>query len=57
MAEIFHNPINRRSFFSDTQPVGWVEANMTAKGGKFTLHALAGNTDNDGSVQRLTWRT
>ncbi|MEA3224375.1 MAG: metallophosphoesterase [Planctomycetota bacterium] len=42
--------------FSDTQPVGWVEANMTAKGGKFTLHALAGNTDNDGSVQRLTWR-
>jgi len=43
--------------FSDTQPVGWVEADMTAKGGKFTLHALAGNTDNDGSVQRLTWRT
>ena len=42
--------------FSDTQPVGWVEANLTAKGGKFALHALAGNTDNDGSVQRLTWR-
>jgi len=57
MAEIFHNPINRRSSFSNTQPVGWVEANMTAKGGKFTLHALAGNTDDDGSVQRLTWRT
>ncbi len=43
--------------FDDTQPVGWVEANLTAKGGKFTLHALAGNTENDGSVQRLTWRT
>ncbi|KPK36380.1 MAG: hypothetical protein AMJ65_16225 [Phycisphaerae bacterium SG8_4] len=43
--------------FSDSQPVGWVEANMTAKGGKFTLHALAGNTDNDGGVHRLTWRT
>ena len=42
--------------FSDSQPVGWVEASMTAKGGKFTLHALAGNTDNDGSVKRLTWR-
>lgn len=43
--------------FSDSDPVGWVEANLTAKGGKFTLHALAGNTDDDGSVQRLTWRT
>jgi Icc protein len=43
--------------FNDSQPVGWVEANLTAKGGKFKLHALAGNTDNDGSVQRLTWRT
>jgi len=43
--------------FGDSQPVGWVEANMTAKGGRFTLHALAGNTDNDGSAQRLTWRT
>lgn len=42
--------------FSDSQPVGWVEASMTAKGGKFTLHALDGNTDNDGSVKRLTWR-
>ena len=42
--------------FSDSQPVGWVEASMTAKGGKFKLHALAGNTDNDGSVKRLTWR-
>ncbi|MHC4118775.1 MAG: metallophosphoesterase family protein [Planctomycetota bacterium] len=43
--------------FSDTQPVGWVEANLTARGGKFTLHALAGNTEYDGGVQRLTWRT
>jgi 3',5'-cyclic AMP phosphodiesterase CpdA len=43
--------------FGDTQPVGWVEANLTAKGGKFTLHALDGNIENDGGVQRLTWRT
>ena len=43
--------------FSDTQPVGWVEAQLTAAGGKFTLHALAGNTDNDGSTQKLAWRT
>ena len=43
--------------FSDTEPVGWVEANLTAEGGDFKLHALAGNTDNDGSVKMLTWRS
>lgn len=42
---------------TDSQPVGWVEAQLTVSGGKFTLHALAGNTDNNGSVERLTWRT
>lgn len=42
--------------FSDTQPVGWVEAQLTATGGKFTLRALAGNTSNDGGAERLTWR-
>ena len=42
--------------FGDTQPVGWVEAQLTGGGGKFTLHALAGNTSNNGSVERLTWR-
>ena len=42
--------------FNDAQPVGWVEAQLTASGGKFTLHALAGNTDKDGSAERLTWR-
>ncbi len=42
--------------FSDAEPVGWVEANLTAEGGDFKLHALAGNTDNDGSVKKLTWR-
>jgi 3',5'-cyclic AMP phosphodiesterase CpdA len=42
--------------FSDTEPVGWIEANLTAEGGDFKLHASAGNTDNDGSVKQLTWR-
>ena len=42
--------------FSDAEPVGWVEANLTAEGGDFKLHASAGNTDNDGSVKKLTWR-
>jgi Icc protein len=43
--------------FSDAEPVGWVQANLTAKGGDFTLHAIAGNMNKDGSVTRLTWRT
>ena len=43
--------------FSDTEPVGWVEAKLTTKGGDFTLHAIAGNKDKDGSVKKLTWRT
>jgi 3',5'-cyclic AMP phosphodiesterase CpdA len=43
--------------FSDAEPVGWVQANLTAKGGDFTLHAIAGSKNRDGSVTRLTWRT
>jgi 3',5'-cyclic AMP phosphodiesterase CpdA len=43
--------------FSDAQPVGWVEAELTTNGGRFKLHALAGNMDKDGTVERATWRT
>ena len=43
--------------FSNAQPVGWVEAELTSTGGKFTLRALAGNTEKDGSIERLKWRT
>ncbi|MGB2806641.1 MAG: metallophosphoesterase, partial [Sedimentisphaerales bacterium] len=43
--------------FSDTEPLGWVEARLTAKGGDFTLHVVAGNKDKDGSVKKLVWRT
>jgi hypothetical protein len=43
--------------FSDAEPVGWVEANLTAKGGDFTLHAIAGSMNKDRSVTKLTWRT
>lgn len=42
--------------FSDTEPVGWVEAHLTAKGGDFTLHAIAGNRAQNGTVKRLAWR-
>jgi len=43
--------------FSDAEPVGWVQANLTDKGGDFTLHAIAGSMNKDGSVTRLSWRT
>lgn len=42
--------------FSDAEPVGWVEARLTAKGGDFTLHVVAGNKQKDGSVKKLAWR-
>jgi 3',5'-cyclic-AMP phosphodiesterase len=42
---------------SDKDPVGWVEAQWTAKGGDFILHATAGNRDKDGTVTKLTWRS
>lgn len=43
--------------FSDVQPVGWIEARLTARGGDFILHAIAGDKEKDGSVKSLTWRT
>ena len=42
--------------FSDSDPVGWVEARLTSRGGDFVLHAVGGNQDQDDSVTRLTWR-
>jgi len=42
--------------FSDSEPVGWVEARLTAKGGDFTLRTAGGNEDEDGSIKKLTWR-
>jgi len=42
---------------SGRQPVGWVEAKLTDRGGHFTLHALAGNRKLDGCTESLCWRT
>jgi 3',5'-cyclic AMP phosphodiesterase CpdA len=42
--------------FSDSDPVGWVQARLTNRGGDFVLHAIAGNKDMDGSVTKLAWR-
>jgi 3',5'-cyclic AMP phosphodiesterase CpdA len=43
--------------FNRNEPVGWVEAQLTAKGGDFTLHVVDGNKEKDGSVRKLKWRT
>jgi len=43
--------------FSDAEPVGWVKARLTAKGGDFTLHVVAGNKAKDRSLKKLVWRT
>ncbi|MDH4239285.1 MAG: metallophosphoesterase [Phycisphaerae bacterium] len=42
--------------FSDNEPLGWVEARLTAKGGDFTLRVVAGNKARDGSIKKLAWR-
>jgi hypothetical protein len=41
----------------DSHPVGWIEAKLTAKGGDFLVHAMAGNTELDGATANLTWRS
>jgi 3',5'-cyclic AMP phosphodiesterase CpdA len=43
--------------FHDAQPLGWVDARLTAEGGQFTLRAVDGNTNADGSVKELRWRS
>lgn len=42
--------------FGAAQPVGWVEARLTGRGGEFVLHAIAGNTQIDGQTTKLRWR-
>jgi len=42
---------------SGSQPVGWVEASLTDKGGQFTLHAIGGSRKYDGCCERLVWRS
>ena len=41
---------------SGIQPVGWVEARLTEKGGEFALHALGGNRKMNSSSEHLCWR-
>lgn len=41
--------------FSDTQPVGWVDARFTRAGVSLTLRAQGGSRVNDGQTYRLAW--
>lgn len=42
--------------FMDKFAIGWVEAELSAGGGRFTLHAIGGNKDGDGQAQTVKWR-
>jgi len=42
--------------FIDSQPVGWVEAKITANSGIFTLHAIGGDINKNGNISELKWR-
>ncbi len=42
--------------FIDSQPVGWLEARISADKGVFTLHAIGGNIESDGQVSEVKWR-
>jgi Icc protein len=43
--------------FLNEQPLGWVEAHLSATGGRFVLHTVAGNTRMEGDAQELRWRS
>jgi 3',5'-cyclic-AMP phosphodiesterase len=42
--------------FADGNPVGWVEAAFSAQGADLTLHAVAGETRDDGKTTSLARR-
>ncbi len=42
--------------FSDGHPVGWVDASFSSQGADLKLHALAGETRDDGKSFHLVWR-
>ena len=43
--------------FDDHQPIGWVDARLSTKGGEFTLRTVGGNEEDNGKTISLTWRT
>lgn len=43
--------------FNGREPIGWIDSQLTAKGGEFTVRAIGGNRRLDKYVKRLSWRT
>ena len=43
--------------FDDGNPVGWVNSTFTGHGARLVLHAIAGETQNDGKATELAWRS
>lgn len=41
--------------FTDSEPVGWVDARFRRNGVELTLHAIAGNRAQDGQTSRILW--
>ena len=41
--------------FSDDQPVGWIDSEFTTGGVKMTLHAIGGNTQDQGKSTNVEW--
>jgi Icc protein len=41
--------------FTDSEPVGWIDAQFTSKGVELVLKAIGGNRANDGKLTSLTW--
>ena len=42
--------------FADGNPVGWVEASLAPDAAELKLHAIAGETKDDGKLTSLKWR-
>jgi 3',5'-cyclic-AMP phosphodiesterase len=42
--------------FANGEAVGWVEANFSLAGADFKLHAIAGETKDDGKTTSVNWR-
>jgi len=43
--------------FSSKQPIGWLDAHLTAKGACLTLKAIDGNRKQTNRTQTIFWRT
>ena len=41
--------------FAEREPVGWVDARFRRDGADLTLHAIAGNREQDGHTSRVSW--